>query len=322
VIKGKIKKIIIDVFGRSFHIPSHITSIEENAFLSELQATFRGLPVLETKDELPSAKIWLSNINRLREHVLTKDPRDFLLWDVILRTMFVSSDKYIYTELKYLRRCSNWNTRWRKAIIESSIGHPIPYIYYPRSSGNLIHHAYHLAQFEEKTEMQIQNMDYVFEFGGGYGSMCRLFYNLGFRGSYIIYDLPSFSAIQLYYLRNHGLSVKTINEYLQLKTGIVCISDIRQLTTLLNDQLKTRHTMFVATWSLSESPIKVRNKILSLASDYKSFLIAYQDKFGEVNNIKYFNKWKKTIKNVTWINWQIEHIPRNNYLIGRINIIE
>jgi hypothetical protein len=195
--------------------------------------------------------------------------------------------------MKYLKQHHEWNTRWRSAINEISVGNPIPYIFYPASSGNLIHHAYHVAQFEEKTKYKIQDMEFVFEFGGGYGSMCRLFHNLGFRGKYVIFDLPSFSALQTYYLKTGGFPVQTVAE--------------------------AANKMFVATWSISESPAKIREAVLSLVPGFQSFLIAYQDRFGEVDNVKYFEDWRKTVKNVAWNNWRINHISGSSYLVGTRN---
>ncbi len=58
---------------------------------------------------------------------------------------------------------SGWDTRWRNAIIELPVGHPIPYIFYPVSSGNLILPAYHVAQFEEKTGYQIHDVELEIE---------------------------------------------------------------------------------------------------------------------------------------------------------------
>jgi hypothetical protein len=238
--------------------------------------------------------------------------------------MFVSFAAYIPTELKYLKHRPDWNTRWRTAIKESSVGrprrygyHPIPYIFYPASSGNLIHQAYSLARFEEQTKVQVENMDYVFEFGGGYGSMCRLFYNLGFHGRYIIFDLPSFVALQRYFLRTLGLPVQSVTEFVKSKTGIDCVSDIQHLIALLADHIEARNTMFIATWSISESPISIRDSVLPLTSEFQSFLIAYQDSFGEVNNVDFFANWQETIRNVAWHSWRIEHIPGNYYLVGR-----
>lgn len=281
----------------------------------ELRSTFRALKVVEATDVLPSEMEWLNNIKRLRELVLAHDPREFLRWDVIANTMFVANAKYISTELKYLKNHSNWR-RWQMALKESPAGRPIPYPTCPFTSGNLIHHTYHVAQFEEKTKLQVQNLDYVFEFGGGYGNMCRLFFNLGFKGKYIIFDLPPFSALQKYYLKTVGVPIHSIETFDKSKVGTICLSDLQQLVTILTHHIDGINSLFIATWSISETPIDIRNSILPLTSTFKSFLIAYQDKFGEVDNLAFFNKWRNICNNVNWNCWPIEHITGNNYLIG------
>ena len=68
---------------------------------------------------------WLSLMNILQENVLNRDPRRFLRWNVISRTMFAGNASYISTELKYLKNCLDWNMRWTSAIEESSPGNII-----------------------------------------------------------------------------------------------------------------------------------------------------------------------------------------------------
>jgi hypothetical protein len=296
-------------------LPFH--SSQEAALTAELQTTFRELAVPDSTPVPASEAAWMRNMNRLQELALTRDPRRFLRWDVVGNTMFVSYTSYISTELSFLKHSPDWNTRWRPAIQESPAGHPIPYIFYPASSGNLIHHAYHLAQLEEKTRVRAQDIGLVFEFGGGYGSMCRLFYNLGFEGRYIVYDLPPFSALQRYYLKILGLPVQSVTEFMKSKTGIVCISDTQDLKALLSESLEASDSLFLATWSISESPIRVRDSVLPLLYDFGLFLIAYQQRFGEIDNAQFFSNWKEVASRVRWNNWQIEHIPGNYYLIGK-----
>src|SRR3712207_7978939 len=40
---------------------------------------------------------------------------------------------------------------------------------WPESSGNLLHHAYHVCRFEEATGLRAEQLELVVEFGGGYG---------------------------------------------------------------------------------------------------------------------------------------------------------
>jgi hypothetical protein len=146
--------------------------------------------------------------------------------------------------------------------------------------------------------------------------MCRLFFNLGFRGRYIIFDLPPFSGLQVYFLKTLGLPVKSVLEFSTANTGIICVSDVDDLRRTLRNQMDQKNAMFLATWSLSECPVSLRNSILPLVSEFQTFLITYQDTFGEVDNREFFYNWMQTIADAGWNAWQIEHLPGNNYLVG------
>lgn len=319
IMSSLIRRLIFKLLVTFFDKPLPALSAREIAMIDELRETFCGLQPVENRVASASQKIWNDNANLLCELMLREDPREFLRWDVIRKTMFVSNQLYIKRELNYLLHLSEWEKRWREALVEVSTGHPLPYPLYPKSSGNLIHQAYHLAQFEEKTRICIHVLNFVFEFGGGYGSMCRLFHNLGFRGKYVIFDLPAFSALQRFYLKSLNIPLLSTTSFWEGNRGVLCISDYGELKTLFSCKpLGKNLSMFVATWSLSEAPIDLRMAITSLIVEYGAFLIAYADAFGEVNNIEFFNKWQEFFGNrVEWHSWEINHIPRNFYLVGK-----
>lgn len=261
---------------------------------------FRTLPLSSTTGATPSQVQWLRNIDRLREHVLGDDARQFQRWDVVADTMSVSYARYVYKELNYLRSLSTWH-RWREMIREPGTGRPLRYPLYPASSGTTIHHAYHLAQFEETTGAKISDMDCIFEFGGGYGNLCRLVRRLGFKGRYVLFDLPEFSALQRYYFKMAGV------------LDISCESDFQHLEIALKGFL--RNSLFIATWSLSETPLAVRTPVLEMVEKFEHFLIAYQERFGEMDNMVFFDRWKNRVK-AKWTCWPIAHLPGNHYMIG------
>jgi hypothetical protein len=155
--------------------------------------------------------------------------------------------------------------------------------------------------------------------------MYRLCHNLGFDGKYIIFDFPMFSALQQYYIKSIGLELHNVDSFESAKHGVICVSDIQILQDLLLTNISSRDkNMFIATWSLSESPVDLRYKILSLIAEFKAFLFAFQGKFEEVDNVEFFNNWMKKQVEKSWFKSTIEHIPnefyRNNYyLIGSSN---
>jgi hypothetical protein len=266
---------------------------------------------------------WLTNIDRLCQKVLTSEPDDFLNWDMISRTMVVGNADFVHGELDFLKGLPDWEGRWENAIEESPIGHPTYYDDFPSSSGNLIHQAYHLAQCEKTTGVDISRARFIFEFGGGYGSLCRLVHRLGFNGRYVIFDLPPFSALQIFFLKMNGISAIPSSAYTgEASSGVICVSELEHLESILADHASTRDAAFIATWSLSEAPVMLRQAILPLIRQFNTFLVAYQGYFGNVDNRNFFNEWVDTAKHIEWHGWKIEHLPNqlyrdNYYLMGR-----
>jgi hypothetical protein len=260
---------------------------------------------------------WEVFLGPLLKSVETDDIRSFLRWDSIIKTMFTLNQPYIKHELQYLKTLESWKDRWSKAIVESRVGNPIPSNYHSNSSDNLIHHAYHLAKFEEYSGNSVDQMKFVFEFGGGYGSMCRLFYNLGFRGSYIIFDLPHFSILQEYFLKAQQITTVSDVEEIDEKIGVSCISKMEDLETFFRTTKinLNSNSLFLATWSLSESSMEVRNKFFPLINAFSDYLVAYHEEFCDVDNVKYFKDFKDRLSGISWKNSSIDHLPGNHYYL-------
>jgi hypothetical protein len=289
----------------------------ELARVARLRASFRMCPPDDPHDiQAPGAE-WTAFSNRLRELVLQGDPREFLRWDVIRESMFVSRMPYVGLELAWLRRRPDWKTRWWPAIGEARVGRPLPYPFYSRSSGNLIHHAYHLAQFEERTRARVTDVDCIVEFGGGYGSLCRLFHVLGFAGRYLMFDLPPWCLLQRYYLESLGLPVRDAPPQPGTDTRFaLCSPIIEEIAAALEHAGPTCRAMFVATWSISEAPIIVRERVWPVVSRCRAYLIGYQHRFAGIDNQAYFEAWTRRMDTHDWMTWEIEHMPGNSYLLG------
>lgn len=234
-------------------------------------------------------------------HVNANDLTVFLRWELVRRTMFVDSPEWIATELDALRSDSDWETRWQDALREDQIGSPTPCKFYPESSGNLIHHAYHVLTMEQQFRRQISSYKTIAEFGGGYGSLCRLIHHLGFAGSYLIYDLPSFLSLQSRYLKAVGIQ------------GVQRKEDLSSFM----DCPAQRPALFLATWSLSETPLDVRKTVENGLAGFDNVLIAYQDSFEGINNVVYFQDLVLRANEFYWHGKEITHLPGNHYLFGQ-----
>ena len=75
-------------------------------------------------------------------------------------------------------------------------------------------------------------------------------------------------------------------------------------------------SLFIATWSLSEAPIKIRENIESIISCFKYILIAYQHSHSGFDNLYYFNNLVSKFDQYEWVDRKIKHLEGNSYLFG------
>jgi hypothetical protein len=226
----------------------------------------------------------------LEEH-LNRDCSTFLTdWNFLRETMFHEINAKNFLTLK---NSPYWEV-WSKALKEDNFGKPPKYCHYPESSGNLIHHAFSLSQIYPTGD--IKHLNSILEFGGGYGSFCRLLYRLGFQGKYIGYDFPVFVKLQKMYLEKVGI----------LSNKISLISELKE---------KVEVDLFIALWSLNETPRAFRDNFLEKVS-FKEILLSFSKEWHG-DNIEYFKNLVSKMPEYDWVTYEVPNIPNSYYLIGR-----
>ena len=267
----------------------------EAAFVRRLRA---DMPALEGGSAADAASLWDHLRAEIRRLVRTKDPERFLQWPPVRASIVRRSRARVAAELRHLRGRADWAARWRPALREMTLGAPRPFSLMPSSSGTLIHQAYHLCRFEEATGRPVDRERLVVEFGGGYGAMCWVMHRLGFRGTYVIVDLPEVSALQRFYLRHTGLEVVDADNGLPAH-GVVTTSDLGRLTSLLGER-PPGAAAFLAAWALSESPVSLRDRVRASVADFDDFLIGYTERCLDVDNRAYFADWRARLPDRRW----------------------
>jgi hypothetical protein len=282
---------------------------DEQRRIEQLRKEVEQLPSLgEPPSDSSAAALWHDFRRRLRRSLAGEDPRRFTEWDVIVQTMYVDNPPYIPQELNPLKDSPQWPSRWKPALREDAAGCPARSRWRPTSSGNLIHHAYHLFRAEPVLGRQVRDFSHIIEFGGGYGSFCRLAWRLGFRGRYVIFDFPEFSALQRYFLRGVGVPLAEPGK----PSGAHCISELDNLAVEAPGC-----DLFVALWSISETSLDLRRRVLATVAGAGHFLMAGQSRVGEADNIAFFDQWTAAHSHLQWSNLPIAHMPGNFYLIGK-----
>jgi hypothetical protein len=168
-------------------------------------------------------------------------------------------------------------------ILESKVGQPIkPFLL--RNSLNSGHQYRHLLAWEGSTSLNLNSIERIVEFGGGYGCMRWLISNLGFRGKYSIVDNPGIQKLQQRYL-------KEVDTFTQLENT----TWINTLADLSPDLEET--DLFIALWSLSETPTEFMKETLSrLDKSNCHLLIAFQHSFHGRKNTEFFENIFKSAK--------------------------
>ena len=286
--------------------PLPAASSAERKEIDTLHRAFAELPVAPTSGVSPNEADWNTAVNRLRELGMRADPRAFQRWDVIIARMAHIASAATPPELAALQADPEWETRWRRAVREVPTGRPIPYAPYPESSEVLIQTAYHVRELERLCGTRVEEWNVVVEFGGGFGGLARLMHVLGFRGRYLIFDLPPFSLLQRYYLTQSGL----------LGTAQVELtSEIAVLERFVQSIAPHERASLWATWSLSETPLAFRAQIAELARRIGNYCIAYQGQYGDVDNVAYFtHAWLPGFRRTE----RIAHRPDDYYVAGRV----
>jgi putative sugar O-methyltransferase len=219
-------------------------------------------------------------LNLLKKRELT----NFLRKNFIQKMFFVHNRLFILKELLELKKDKNW-ILYKKLIEEDNVGNPVRYFLYPKSSGNRINHVYHLSVLTKGFNINLKKLNNVFEFGGGYGCMARIFSKINKRTTFTCFDTNIVNLLQYYYLNQNNLDVG-----FSKKNKFHLISNIKKINTRYSNSL------FIANWSLSETPINFRKKFIKSIKNSKLILLSFQESFENIDNLKYFKNLKKNLE--------------------------
>lgn len=290
-----------------------------NSFLRNIKALKQHKQNKQNKQHKLVVTFWLDHEKRFMDEVNEVSLKKFLRLPSVSETMFESHGKYLFFEFLYLKIFGIFNKKIsNKNIIESNLGDPVPFIFQRSSSGNLIHHVYHITQIEKFLQISIQSIDFVYEYGGGYGSLCRAFFQNGFKGKYLIQDIYSFGLLQEFYLSNLGFRVRRIssNKANNMDASILLTSEIPDKSLISSKSFKK--SIFIATWSLSEVDLSCRTVVNDDFFDFDYYFIAFRDTFNGFDNQEYFHRIAlMSLSKIEWNFVRLKHIPHSFYLFGK-----
>lgn len=295
---------------------NHVPLQERLVAAMRREAAALGDAAVETID------LWDGLRADFRARLLADDPAGFLHWPPVQQTMVMRSHRRAMASLAHLRARPDWRRRWSAAVRETTLGHPRPLPRCPWSSGNLLFHAYHLCRFEEATGRPLESMRTIVEFGGGYGLLCRLAHELGFRGTYVLFDLPEVAVLQRFYLRHQGIDASEARDAAWPDRGVVTVVDLARLQALLRGG-RLDHAAFVAIGSLSEAPLALREALLADLAVFDAFLVFYAAQHDALDNRAHFATWRAALPEHDWHDIEVPHLAKAaSYLFGRRRTVD
>ena len=123
--------------------------------------------------------------------------------------------------------------------------------------------------------LNLNNDEIIFEFGGGTGQMADVLSDLNFKGRHIVYDLPLITVLQSCFVNK--MSIKTV--HIIDDEGINIINGTNYLPC--NQLQSEKYVMglpninFIATYSLSETDIDTHNKFAEYIIGFSRIFIVY-----------------------------------------------
>ena len=236
---------------------------------------------------------------------------NFLRNDYIQKIFFIHNRIFLFNYLISLYFDKNWKL-WKKLIKENTVGNPLCFFFFKNLSGNKIFQTFHLKNFVNYSRNSIKKYDLILEFGGGYGNMAMNFNIINKKTKYIIYDLYEVNLLQYYYLKKNKISC-SFNP--NSKSKVILINDKKILKKYLSNRKKNLNKLLIANWSISETPLKLRDSMKTIFNNFNDIFLSYQITFEKIDNKKYFENdffiKKKDFSKVKTL--KIPHLKTSRY---------
>lgn len=148
-----------------------------------------------------------------------------------------------------------------------------------------VQHVHHLLVLHAASGLHPYDFEQIVEFGAGTGDNVPTFRELGFSGSHMIFDVPPMLLLQQYVLRYSGWPAY-LDPHVQSPGSTTLYSNSTSLVGQFDLALGSR-SLFIATFSLSETPMASRGWVSSVLRHFGVFLIAFRPHWEGVDNVHY-----------------------------------
>ena len=186
-----------------------------------------------------------------------------------------------------------------------------------------IQHVFHFYNLYSSTGTLLSQYKQIIEYGAGTGDNAATIRELGFEGLHIVIDIPPMLFMQQYFLRYSGWPAY-LGHGLQLLNGRSTIleSTFHRYHGLSSHISAAEHkdTLFMATWSLTETHAQERDRIFPLLKAFGTILITFggDDLEGLNNKIDMLKRAKEFENTHSICVWELPNHANNFYFIAQL----
>ena len=169
---------------------------------------------MEIITEKAAHNVWVSRSNRYK-HSTYRTPEDLFTIESGDGLIYWKEAWYTPSQLKLLKDSKEY-TGLYKGLLENRNDIPDNFKYdNTNSSGCNISHVYQLKLIRDYFDIDIKKINNVLEYGSGYGNLCKLFYQIGYKNNYHICELDPLNHISKKYLEFNNIDTHYLNHDLE-----------------------------------------------------------------------------------------------------------
>jgi len=218
-------------------------------------------------------EMWHEHILEI-ENIFRLDLTNLLSYDIVRYAIYLTAaGEFVKSEIPYLKQYYD-EISLMKLLREIPVYSPtiIDNVYY--TSESRVHHLTHITYSMSVLDLDMKDLSYVIEFGGGYGGMTDLIRRFNQNTTQVVIDFPIMLLIQAIYLSN-AYSPSYIN-LLKNKEDKIQPGKINLCPINLVKHLNISNgDLFIATWSLSEANKFTQDFILKEMNLFNSSNVIY-----------------------------------------------
>lgn len=211
---------------------------------------------------------WKQFENNFKNSMLPHVPADFLRKSECINIFASQGSTWVPAKLAHLERFYSMEPFLKELLKDPPFGTPFITNQVYQSSDSTVMQAYHATRYMEVTGKTFSG-DVLFELGGGYGNLCRMFHKM--YQTWVILDVPIMTFLQYHYLSSFFEPVLCTGDVAP-KVGRVNLIPL----SFYGHTAGIKADMFVSNFALNECPEAMGEMLKGVNwYDAENFMLAF-----------------------------------------------